>query len=151
MDKNIIRNAVLGLAVGDALGVPVEFSLQEMRRIEQVDDMWEYGTHDQPRGTWSDDTSMTLALMEGLTVSRDIPDYKQIMDNFVAWHDEQKYTATDELFDIGWEDYLNRGAVCAVEWSENVQDAFFGDEVRVSLEKLGDTRRQITVEGVELC
>lgn len=65
--------------------------------------------------------------------------------------DMYRLSNADELFDIGWEDYLNRGAVCAVEWSENVEDAFFGDEVRVSLEKLGDTRRQITVEGVELC
>ena len=55
------------------------------------------------------------------------------------------------LFDIGWEDYLNRGAVCAVEWSENVEDAFFGDEVRVTIEKLNDSDRKITIEGAELC
>lgn len=101
MDKNIIRNAVLGVAVGDALGVPVEFSSPERRIQNPVDGMWEYGTYDQPRGTWSDDTSMTLALMDGLAASGNIPDYKQIMDNYVAWHDNQKYTATDELFDIG--------------------------------------------------
>ena len=57
----------------------------------------------------------------------------------------------DALFDIGWEDYLSRGAVCAVEWSENVQDAFFGDEVVVRIEKLNDTDRKITIEGAELC
>lgn len=57
----------------------------------------------------------------------------------------------DELFEIGWEDYLNRGAVCAVEWSENVRDAFFGDEIVVRIDKLGDTRRQITIEGAEGC
>ena len=65
--------------------------------------------------------------------------------------DMYRLSNADELFDIGWEDYLSRGAVCAVEWSENVEEAFFGDEIRVSIEKLGDTRRQITVEGVELC
>ena len=65
--------------------------------------------------------------------------------------DMYRVSGADELFDIGWEDYLNRGAVCAVEWSENVRDAFFGDEIVVSIEKLGDTRRKITIEGVELC
>ena len=65
--------------------------------------------------------------------------------------DMYRLSGADELFDIGWEDYLNRGAVCAVEWSENVRDAFFGDEIVVSIEKLGDTRRKITIEGVELC
>ena len=62
-----------------------------------------------------------------------------------------RLSSADELFDIGWEDYLSRGAVCAVEWSENVQDAFFGDEVVVRIEKLNDTDRKITIEGAELC
>ncbi len=65
--------------------------------------------------------------------------------------DMYRLSGADELFDIGWEDYLNRGAVCAVEWSENVQDAFFGDEITVSIEKLSDTSRKITIEGVALC
>lgn len=65
--------------------------------------------------------------------------------------DMYRLSSADELFDIGWEDYLNRGAVCAVEWSENVQDAFFGDEVVVRIEKLNDTDRKITIEGAELC
>ena len=65
--------------------------------------------------------------------------------------DMYRLSGADELFDIGWEDYLNRGAVCAVEWSENVEDAFFGDEVRVTIEKLNDSQRKITIEGAELC
>lgn len=65
--------------------------------------------------------------------------------------DMYRLNDADELFEIGWEDYLNRGAVCAVEWSENVRDAFFGDEIVVTIEKLGDTRRQITIEGADLC
>ena len=65
--------------------------------------------------------------------------------------DMYRLSSADELFDIGWEDYLSRGAVCAVEWSENVQDAFVGDEVVVRLEKLNDTDRKITIEGAELC
>jgi len=65
--------------------------------------------------------------------------------------DMYRLSSADELFDIGWEDYINRGAVCAVEWSENVEDAFFGDEIVVTIEKLGDSERRITIEGVEEC
>jgi tRNA threonylcarbamoyladenosine biosynthesis protein TsaE len=65
--------------------------------------------------------------------------------------DMYRLSGADELFDIGWEDYLARGAVCAVEWSENVADAFFGDEIRVTIEKLSDTDRKITIEGAEAC
>ena len=65
--------------------------------------------------------------------------------------DMYRLSGADELFEIGWEDYLSRGAVCAVEWSEKVRDAFFGDEITVSLRKLSDTEREITIEGAELC
>ena len=59
--------------------------------------------------------------------------------------DMYRLASADELFDIGWEDYLNRGAVCAVEWSENVRDAFFGDEINVTIEKIGACSRRITI------
>ena len=72
-------------------------------------------------------------------------------DRELIHFDMYRLSGADELFDIGWEDYLNRGAVCAVEWSENVQDAFFGDEITVSLRKLSDTEREITIEGADMC
>ena len=59
--------------------------------------------------------------------------------------DMYRLHSSDELFDVGWEDYLNRDAICAVEWSENVNDAFFGDEICVTIEKTGDTSRKITI------
>ena len=65
--------------------------------------------------------------------------------------DMYRLGSADELFDIGWEDYLARGGVCAVEWSENVPGAFDGSEIRVSIDKLADGGREITVEGIELC
>ncbi len=65
--------------------------------------------------------------------------------------DMYRLGGADELFDIGWEDYLARDGVCAVEWSENVPGAFDGSEVRVTIEKTGDDARLVTVEGVELC
>lgn len=61
--------------------------------------------------------------------------------------DMYRLGSSEELFDIGWEDYLGRGGVCVVEWSENVSDAFDGTETRVTLEKLSDTDRKITVEN----
>ncbi|MEA4895606.1 MAG: tRNA (adenosine(37)-N6)-threonylcarbamoyltransferase complex ATPase subunit type 1 TsaE [Oscillospiraceae bacterium] len=60
--------------------------------------------------------------------------------------DMYRLKSSDELFDIGWEDYLARGGVCVVEWSENVSDAFDGSETRITVEKLSDTDRKITVE-----
>ena len=60
--------------------------------------------------------------------------------------DMYRLSGSDELFDIGWEDYLARGAVCAVEWSEKIDDAFYGDETVVRIEKLGDYERKITIE-----
>ena len=65
--------------------------------------------------------------------------------------DMYRLSSADELFDIGWEDYLARGAVCAVEWSENVQDAFWGDEIVVRIEKTGENERRITIGEEETC
>ena len=64
--------------------------------------------------------------------------------------DMYRLGSSDELFDIGWEDYLDRGGVCAVEWSENVMDALPEDTVWVRIAREGDTGRSITIEGVEL-
>ena len=61
--------------------------------------------------------------------------------------DMYRLGGADELWDIGWDDYLERGAVCAVEWSENVAGAFTGDELTVRIEKLSDTDRRITIGG----
>ena len=51
-----------------------------------------------------------------------------------------------KLFDIGWEDYLTRGGVCAVEWSENVEDAL-EDSIIVSIHRVSDQEREIVIEG----
>lgn len=61
--------------------------------------------------------------------------------------DMYRLGSADELWDIGWDDYLERGAVCAVEWSENVAGAFTGDEITVRIDKLSDAERRITIEG----
>ncbi|MBE6956770.1 MAG: tRNA (adenosine(37)-N6)-threonylcarbamoyltransferase complex ATPase subunit type 1 TsaE [Ruminococcaceae bacterium] len=65
--------------------------------------------------------------------------------------DMYRLSCSEELFDIGWEDYLARGGVCAVEWSEIVDDALDDDCVRVDIRRgEGDSGRHITISGVEL-
>jgi ADP-ribosylglycohydrolase len=95
----VARAALLGLAVGDALGVPVEFIGREARRRDPVVDMRAYGTHHQPAGTWSDDSSLTFCLAETLaTKGYDLVDAAQ---RFVRWQDEAYWTAHGRVFDIG--------------------------------------------------
>ncbi|MBP3685262.1 MAG: tRNA (adenosine(37)-N6)-threonylcarbamoyltransferase complex ATPase subunit type 1 TsaE [Oscillospiraceae bacterium] len=60
--------------------------------------------------------------------------------------DMYRLTSSDDLWDIGWEDYLDRNGICAVEWSENVSDALEG-AITVTIEKLGEDSRHITIEG----
>ncbi len=87
---------ILGVAVGDALGVPVEF---RQRGTFHVTGMQGHGTHDQPAGTWSDDTSLTLALADGL-----LPDDVNlggIARRFIEWYDRAAYTPHGRVFDAG--------------------------------------------------
>ena len=62
--------------------------------------------------------------------------------------DMYRLRSSDDLFDIGWDDYLDRGGICAVEWSENVADAM-EDPVTVTIEKIGENARRITIERSE--
>ncbi|HET9506074.1 MAG TPA: ADP-ribosylglycohydrolase family protein [Hymenobacter sp.] len=98
------RAALLGLAVGDALGVPVEFIGREARRRDPVVDMRAYGTHHQPAGTWSDDSSLTFCLAE--TLARPggrigTPDLADFGRRAINWLDMSYWTAHGEVFDVG--------------------------------------------------
>ena len=62
--------------------------------------------------------------------------------------DMYRLASSDDLWDIGWEDYLDRGGVCAVEWSENVEDAL-EDAILITIHKTGETSRKIVIEGGE--
>lgn len=78
------------------------------------------------------------------TIVNEYPDGRMPLFHF----DMYRLHSADDLWDIGWEDYLERNGVCAVEWSENVEDALEG-AVRVTIEKLGEQTRRITIEGGE--
>lgn len=95
-----VYDGIIGVATGDALGVPVEFISREELTKFPVTGMRGYGVHNQPMGTWSDDTSLTLALMDSIA-NRQAVDYHDIMDKFSEWLLYGAYTATEEVFDVG--------------------------------------------------
>lgn len=95
--ENSIKAALLGLAVGDALGVPVEFLRRDT--YQPVTSMRGYGTHNKPPGTWSDDSSMTFCLAESLCSGFNMEDVKQ---KFCDWLYEGYWTHNGkEAFDVG--------------------------------------------------
>jgi len=93
-----IRDGIFGVAIGDMLGVPVEFMRREALDENPVTGPREYGSHDQPLGAWSDDTSQTLALADALTKPFSL---KNIAENLLAWQMDKKWTSHGYLFDIG--------------------------------------------------
>lgn len=95
---NFFQTILIGTAVGDALGVPVEFEQRSVIKANPVTDMREYGTHKQPKGTWSDDTSLMLCLAESMREGLDINNLAQ---KFIAWKNDNLWTPHGWVFDIG--------------------------------------------------
>jgi ADP-ribosylglycohydrolase len=93
-----LHDAILGLAIGDALGVPYEF---EKRGTFLCTEMVGYGTHNQPEGTWSDDTSMVLATLDSLKSNDGKIVLKDMFERFNYWLLYGDYTAHGEVFDAG--------------------------------------------------
>jgi len=93
-----VTAGIMGLAVGDAMGVPVEFRNRDVLDRDPVVDFREHGTFDQPMGTWSDDTSLTLCLLDSLSGGLD---YSDIIDKFQKWGDTGAYTPHGTAFDMG--------------------------------------------------
>ena len=100
-------------------------------------------------------TAFTRGLARGLGCTQQVtsPTYT-IVNEYLGgrlplFHfDMYRLRSSDDLFDIGWDDYLDRRGVCAVEWSENVADAM-EDAIWVTIEKTGEESRRITIEGGE--
>ena len=95
-----MKSGIIGFAVGDALGVPVEFLSRDLLQKRPIKEMIGYGSHKVPEGTWSDDTSLMIATMDSIKENGGI-NFEDIMYKFTEWVNYAKYTATDELFDIG--------------------------------------------------
>ena len=109
-----IKDGVFGAAIGDAMGVPIEFRKREELLDNPVTSMIGGGTYNMPAGVWSDDTSLTLATMDSIIKSNRL-DYKDMADRFCLFMNKGEYTATGTVFDIGnttkiaLEKYLNEG------------------------------------------
>ena len=101
MEKKLylLKSVMIGHAVGDALGVPVEFRSREQLDADPVTDMMGFGTYAVPAGAWSDDTSMSLAALDVLT--KKDPSFEAVMQRFADWLLKGKYTPTGCTFDVG--------------------------------------------------
>lgn len=97
--KEQIKAVMIGHAVGDALGVPVEFASRSELTESPVREMSGYGTYPVPAGAWSDDTSMSIAALDAIA-NGDI-NWDHIMVAFGEWYYKDKYTPTGEMFDVG--------------------------------------------------
>ena len=126
---NPVQNALLGVAIGDALGVPYEFKSREEMTQYPATDMVGHGTHHQPKGTWSDDSSLTFCLAESLVNGYDL---QNIAQRFINWREYAYWTAHNEVFDIGMttsraitrlHDIIQRGAI-----TELKEQKLHGDE-----------------------
>ena len=98
--QNIWKAGIFGVVTGDALGCPVQFEDREEVAEHPVTGMRGHGTFDMPAGSWTDDSSLTLALLDSLC-EKGGPDLDHIMGNFVAWLDEGKFTPYGYAYDIG--------------------------------------------------
>ena len=100
MDRNIWLDGIMGVVVGDALGCPVQFVDRDEIAKGPVEDMEGHSTYDMPEGTWTDDSSMTLALLDSIRENKaiNLPD---IMYRFALWFTKGEYTPFGEAFDIG--------------------------------------------------
>ncbi len=94
------KAAYYGFLVGDALGVPLEFTKREVLMTHPVTKMLGYGSYDVPAGSWSDDSSMMIATIDSISACNGI-DYKDMMDKFLEWISFSKYTALGFVFDVG--------------------------------------------------
>ena len=99
--RNIWRDGVLGVVTGDALGCPVQFRSREAVAKDPVTGMRGHGTFDLPAGSWTDDSSLTLALLDSIRRTHGI-DLKDIMANFVRWLYHGAFTPYGTAYDIGF-------------------------------------------------
>src|SRR5690348_1459426 len=98
MKANVVHGALFGVAIGDALGVPVEFTNRERLRLDPIKDFIGYKVHGQPPGTFSDDSSLTFCLAETICNGYDLQD---LANRFINWREHGYWTAGGEVFDVG--------------------------------------------------
>jgi len=120
--KSRLKGGILGLAVGDALGVPVEFKSRAYLGEKPIVDMIGYGTYGQPPGTWSDDSSMNFCTLDSLCRGYNLND---LANNFLKWRSESFWTPYGIVFDIG---ISTNNAILKFKNSKNPKTAGNDDE-----------------------
>ena len=94
------KDGIMGVVIGDALGCPVQFESRKEVARHPVTGMRGYGTFNLPAGSWTDDSSLTLALLDSIRQKGSV-DYRDIMDNFVMWLKDGAFTPYGYSYDIG--------------------------------------------------
>lgn len=115
MNQKMWKSAILGVVVGDALGCPVQFESRAEVARHPVTGMRGYGTFNLPAGSWTDDSSLTLALLESIRRNDGVNEC-DIMDNFVKWLDDGAFTPYGYAYDIG------RGTMNAIREYKRTRD-----------------------------
>lgn len=116
--RNIWLDGIMGVVVGDALGLPVQFSWREELEKDPVTDMVGYRTFDLPAGSWSDDSSLTLAALSSINELGRV-DSEDIMNRFLQWYDDGAYTPYGFAYDIGC---TCEEAICRYGESKNYKE-----------------------------
>ena len=115
-NTNIWLNGIMGVVVGDSLGCPVQFESREEVARHPVTGMRGYGTFNLPEGSWTDDSSLTIALLESIRRTGKI-DLDDIMGNFMKWLYDGEFTPYGKSYDIG------RGTMQAIDRYRRTQKA----------------------------
>lgn len=126
---NKVVKALLGVAIGDALGLPYEFRTRAEMDKNPATDMIAFGTYHQPLGTWSDDSSLTFCLGESLLQDFDL---QNITTKIVDWRYHDYWTARGEVFDAGVQTSKAIARLQTLLQVENYkmlsQQRYYGDE-----------------------
>ncbi|MGL5959433.1 MAG: ADP-ribosylglycohydrolase family protein [Bacteroidales bacterium] len=131
--QSTIKSVLFGIAVGDALGVPVEFCSRQILRANPVNDMQGYGTYNTPAGTWSDDSALSFCLAECLTQDFSLTN---IGKSFTQWYYNNYWTATGTIFDIGTTtqqaiERIHNGAIAHLAGGHHESDNGNGSLMRI--------------------
>ncbi|MFD1990690.1 ADP-ribosylglycohydrolase family protein [Paenibacillus nicotianae] len=118
------KDGIIGLLVGDAVGVPYEFLNRETIARHPAVDMIGYGTHQQPAGTWSDDGALTVALLVSLIHYPQL-NTTDLGNRFIQWYRQGIWAARGEVFDIG---IATRKAIALIEQDPTRSEQAGGDD-----------------------
>jgi len=144
--RNIYKDILFGVSIGDALGVPVEFKSREIISQNPVKDMIGFGSYNLPAGTFSDDSSLTFCLAESLTQSFSL---QNVADKFILWFRSNYWTPYGNIFDIGnatREAILKVEKGCVPELAGGLEDSQNGNGSLMRILPLIDLTKDLPIE-----